>query len=638
MKKVFTAAFSVLFILMIFCSSAFNASATYYPMDTKAFNVDIQVKESNVYDVTTTIKVFFNEAKHGIYYYLPYTGEVVRQINGKEVRSQYRNRISNISVPGYSYAVTYESGNVVFKVGDANFTLTGEQTYVIKYSCTIANDKITTMDDVYWNIFPLDWESPTGSPIQTAIVTVTMPKPFDAKNLTFIGGAYGETRTDMMNYSTTGTTITATLKQPLQYGEGVTMRLVLPEGYFVANNSIYVFMALIMLAAFGIILLLWFFYGRDEKIIPVVSFNPPKGMTSAETGYIIDGVVDDKDLISLLLFWASKGYLSLNQTGKKDFEIIKKRDLPADAKTYEKTMFDGLFLDRNIVTTDELKNKFYTTLDATKIMLKSYFSAIPENNLYTKKSVVARGFSVLLLIIPAVAFLLLGLYHIMADTSWYAASGMILFILFTSASKLISSYDKRKASSAAKYAASTTATVIVAGLAGIAMLAIGIFVIEQIALASMAVALTAISIFLAIRMKTRTAQSNKWMQEILGLKNFIEAAELDRIKMLVEETPEYFYNVLPFAYVFGLTDKWAENFEGIALRQPDWYTSSYPGMNMGYFNAMMFTSALNRSMNTVQNNMTVRPAPQGGGGSGGGGFSGGGFSGGGMGGGGGGSW
>ena len=112
---------------------------------------------------------------------------------------------------------------------------------------------------------------------------------------------------------------------------------------------------------------------------------------------------------------------------------------------------------------------------------------------------------------------------------------------------------------------------------------------------------------------------------------------------MVEESPDYFYDVLPFAYVFGLTDKWAKKFENIALRQPEWYSASPGSMAAGYFNAMMFTNALNHGMASVQNSMEIRPAPKGGGGfsgggMGGGGFSGGGFSGGGMGGGGGGSW
>ena len=54
-------------------------------------------------------------------------------------------------------------------------------------------------------------------------------------------------------------------------------------------------------------------------------------------------------------------------------------------------------------------------------------------------------------------------------------------------------------------------------------------------------------------MTQRTKSSIELMGKILGLKNFIEKAELNRINILVEENPNYFYNILPYAYVMGLT-------------------------------------------------------------------------------------
>ena len=32
----------------------------------------------------------------------------------------------------------------------------------------------------------------------------------------------------------------------------------------------------------------------------------------------------------------------------------------------------------------------------------------------------------------------------------------------------------------------------------------------------------------------------------------------------------YFYFILPYAYVFGLTDKWAKNFERLSPQTPEW--------------------------------------------------------------------
>ena len=641
LKKAFYALLFVLIAVVLVQSSALDVKASDYSMETRAFDVDIEVREEYIYDVTTTIKVFFNVPKHGIYYYIPYEGEITRLIDGEKDLSFYKNRISRVRVPGYKKEVTHEYGNVVIRIGDADKTLTGEHTYVIKYRCKVGDDGTHKLDDVYWNIFPLDWESP----IESGKFTVTMPKSFDPTKFVFVGGAYGGTDTELMDYSVDGLTVKAELKQPLPKGETVTFRLELPEGYFIKDNRIYPVIAFLILGTTGVIFLLWIMFGRSEKIIPVVSFKPPNGMTSAETGYIIDGTVDNKDLVSLLLFWASQGCISINQIENNNFEIIKRQNLPDSSKPYERKMFHDLFNGRDKTTTDKLTNSFYTTLGTTRNMLINHFESPPENNLYNKKSLMSRKISNLLMLVPAALFLILGIYNEMADEGWYIMTAFILVFLYFFSKQLIESFDKRKAMSRVRYIMTVLISIILIAAVGFAVFAVGTYVIGQPVLAAITVALTFFSIYLTMRMKKRTPQSRLWMQEILGLRNFIQTAELDRIKMLVEETPEYFYNVLPFAYVFGLTDKWAKNFEGIAMSPPDWYSSPYAaGMGMGYFNTMMFTDSLERSMRSVQTSMQSRPAPEGGGGgfsggsSGGGGFSGGGFSGGGMGGGGGGSW
>jgi uncharacterized membrane protein len=133
----------------------------------------------------------------------------------------------------------------------------------------------------------------------------------------------------------------------------------------------------------------------------------------------------------------------------------------------------------------------------------------------------------------------------------------------------------------------------------------------------------------AVFIRKRTPQGVEWVGKILGLRNFIIAAESEKLKALVSENPSYFYNVLPYAYVLGITDLWIKNFEGIALQPPQWYYGHGP------FSPILFAASFSNAMTTMSSSMTSSPRSSGGGGSG---FSGGGFSGGGGGGGGGGSW
>lgn len=93
------------------------------------------------------------------------------------------------------------------------------------------------------------------------------------------------------------------------------------------------------------------------------------------------------------------------------------------------------------------------------------------------------------------------------------------------------------------------------------------------------------------------------------------------------QDPKYFYNILPYTYVLGVSDKWIQKFEAIALQAPDWYSG-----NEG-FNMVTFGSFMNSTMTSASTAMSSSPSSSGSGGS-----SGGGSSGGGSGGGGGGSW
>ena len=128
--------------------------------------------------------------------------------------------------------------------------------------------------------------------------------------------------------------------------------------------------------------------------------------------------------------------------------------------------------------------------------------------------------------------------------------------------------------------------------------------------------------------------------KVLGLRDFIKTAELDRLKALVEDNPSYYFDILPYAYVLGLTNVWAKKFESIDIKLPEWFDADPTG---SYIPALYMGSAMNHMAGNVTSSVTklvresiMESSDTGGGFTGG--SSGGGFSGGGSGGGGGGFW
>ncbi len=617
----------VIVFAMTSISTLAQTNTKHDPMVTEEFNVDMVVGQNNVVDVTTTIKVNFNASRHGIYYYIPYQGEVFFQEGQNTYQKPYRNKIIDVKTNHKQVEVYNESGNTVIKIGEADKTVMGFQEYIIEYTYIIYDDEINEFDFFYMNFFPLDWETP----IQSGTVTVTMPKEFDDSKLEFISGVYGSVDNDAVSYSVDGNKITATLERTLDKGETVTAKLILPEGYFVGENS-YSYLASVMIALIiistAIVAILWFLYGRSEEIIPVISFEPPQGMTSAEVGVIVDGNVDNKDLISLIIYWASKGYLTISQKDKSNFEFTKVRDLPSKAKKYEQTMFNGLFQTSNIVSTSSLKNTFYTTLDASRSLLSRNFSSKSEDRIYTKESVVSQAFSGILAAVPTAAFLFINIFMQIKSDAYYFLAAFLTFAVILASGFISGVHEKRNAMKKSTYRLSLIGSFLFIGIVSIGIVAFGTIILNQLIMSVVVAAITIALVCFVRVMKNRTEKSNEWMQEILGLREFIESAEVERLNMLIEENPEYFYDVLPFAYSLGLTDKWAKNFESIAVEPPQWYYGSYGGT--GYFSTVLFVSSFNRCMSVTSETMSVRPAQSGG--------SGGGFSGGGMGGGGGGSW
>jgi uncharacterized membrane protein len=134
-------------------------------------------------------------------------------------------------------------------------------------------------------------------------------------------------------------------------------------------------------------------------------------------------------------------------------------------------------------------------------------------------------------------------------------------------------------------------------------------------------------LFSAKQMPRRTPAGTGMVRRVFGFRTYIDTAEAQEMRF--QEKENIFSKYLPYAIVFGCTEKWARAFEQLGM-QPDtgsWYVGTHP------FTAVAFASSIDHfSMATVS---TVTSTPAGSGSSG---FGGGGFSGGGGGGGGGGSW
>lgn len=414
---------------------------------------------------------------------------------------------------------------------------------------------------------------------------------------------------------------------PNQY---LTVYLPLGENYFefeaIPNYSMIVI--LVSMIALALSFLLYLKFGVKEKPIVSVEFSAPDNLGSAGVGYVIDGVVNDKDVLSMIIDFANRGYLTIYDS-EHDTILTKKKEMDEKCNGYEKSFFKALFDNRDEVSCEELKEQhFGDQIQVSKGMVRSHFQT-HENKVFTGSSV---SIQVVLMILAGMAVGLLSF------AGYYQKVGMIevaivpLLILWPlmSASMVFWIILSRQ-----KYAYSKGKIIAFSLLAVICHIAVflgSLFFIHGWIGRIFVIIYTLLVIYMIATCGKRTEQGNRWLGQILGLKTFIQEAEKDQLEMLVNDNPSYFYHILPYAYVLGISDTWSKKFESINLVSPDWYTS----YNSSTFSTIFWMSRFNTTMsalNALPGAITPSSSGTGGFSGGGGGFSGGGF-----GGGGGGSW
>lgn len=577
-KEVLFSLSLISFSLFYFSSASAITNVSGYTFE--SHDVNIVVNQDNSFDITETITANFTTPHHGIYMTLPLFNTIQR-LDG--TTSTNHARITNLSV-NEDYTTEVENNNYLIKIGSAEQTITGKHTYIIKYNYNIGRDPLNGKDELYFNIIGNNWETSTDN----VTFKITLPKAFDSDTLGFSSGLTGSTISNVF-YSIDGNTISGSYEN-LKPHEAITIRLELPEGYFVtpspSNNPLaYILFFVIPTIFVGICFYLWFKFGRDEYVAAVVEYKPPKGLNSLDAGFLYKGQATSKDVTSLLIYLANQGYFKISQTEtktilgntKKSFKITKLKDYNGNNQD-ERTFLSGLFaLSKSKespieVTPKDLENHFYTTVNT---ILANTNSKTNKDKVF-EKSASSKSIFIALMILAALAIIIilpLALYGI--------TDNFITEYFYTL------TYDQ---------------ICRIGVLYGVACI-IGMIIFNKI-------------------LPKRTKYGNEMLGKLRGLKDFLQTVEKDRIETMVEEDPKFFYDILPFAYVLGVSDKWIKKFESISMEPPSWYDGP------DAFDMILFGSFINSTMSSANSSMVSNLSSS----------SGGGFSGGGSGGSGGGGW
>lgn len=585
-----------------------------------SYDVLMEVGLDNKIKITESIEADFLEYSHGILRKIPYRNEVIRLDGTKTYNKALINEITVNEKNSYKK----ESGNLIIKIGDPEKNIIGNKKYIITYNYDLGKDKMKDYDELYYNIIGYEWDTK----ISNVTFKIVMPQEFDASKLGFSMGSYGSVDNENIVYVTEGNEIKGKLTKTLNSNEGLTVRLELPEGYFLevkTQTDFLMILAIFLPLLFaGYSIRLWYKYGKDNKPVETVEFYPPENLNSLEVAFMYKGKVGTKDTISLLIYLANKGYIKIAEynektlfSKKKSFKLIKIKEYDGD-NVNEKIFMKGLFKksgtnkEKQEVTAKDLEANFYITLNAI------VSDANKKENKYKifEKNSLRKKINVGLMMI--ISFLLI---TVKPTLEMYEMETLLILIA------PIVGFFMLFASLSGELNIPVKAGVLFAIIFGMPLFFVTIPALQYNILYIIAFILGSISlIIMGISLKfmpKRNKYGTEMLGKIKGFRNFLETAEKSKLETLVMENPTYFYNILPFTYVLGVSDKWIKKFEQITLTPPEWYE----GKNT--FNMVMFSSFLDSTYTNAVSAMTSMPSSS---------TSGGGFSGGGSGGGGGSSW
>ncbi len=616
------------------------------------YDINIIVNENNTFDITETITAYFNVPKHGIFRTIPLRN-TIKRLDG--TTSKNRVQISNLSVDN-EYTTSRGNGNYKIQIGSASHTLTGKQTYIIKYNYNIGKDPIKDYDELYYNIIGTEWDTVIGN----VTFTITMPKEFDSSKLGFSSGTSGSTNNSQVKYTVNGNKITGSYNGILEAHEALTVRSELPEGYFVGagftiNYMDYV-MFLIPILFLGIAIFLWYKFGRDDQVVETVEFYPPAGFNSLEIGFLYKGKAENQDVTSLLIYLANKGYIKISETEEKtlfskhqSFKITKLKEYDGN-NINEQIFLNGLFNKRasftslfsktpeaptdniNEVTSMDLYDNFCITMEK---ILYNINNKENKNKIFEKS---ASGKTVFIILMIIATYCLITIPPIFT----YGEPTTLIFALLFPGIGFSLMFNMLFGETKTIYVnGRATHSSIGTKLFGLvwggmfggmpwACLVLPALLQDLTYLIGYIIGLGCVlGMIICLKyLPKRTPYGNEILGKLRGFRNFLETAEKDKLEAMVMQDPSYFYNILPYTYVLGVSDKWIKKFETISLQAPSWYDSPTG------FNVINFGSFMNNTMTSAQSAMSSSPSSSSSGGS----SSGGGSSGGGSGGGGGGSW
>ncbi len=495
-----------------------------------SYDVTATVGTDGVLGVVETIAYDFGtHQRHGIYRTIPVrypydeTYERVLKVDDIKVSSDAPDDVKTSN----------EGNDLVVRIGDENVTVSGPHTYTISYQVRGALNAFDDHIELGWNAIGSSW----SVPIRAASVTVTMPGKVGAvacfagpdqsalpcTSAAAKGATASFTQARLEPYSG----LTVAVGAPLDSVTAGAAAPILDETFAVtrafsaAPAPLAGAVALLVVGVGGVIALVWR-HGRDrhwpgvtpglappydvavEQRRPLfsspegaVEFRPPQDLRPGQVGLLLDERADTLDVSATLVDLAVRGYLHIEELPRAHWFASRDWRLSRlRPDDADLLSYESLLLRHLFATGDQVE------LSDLKKTFAPHLAAVRKA---LENDAVGRGY-----------------FRARPDTTRAAWTGVGVVAVAA-------------AIGLTWLLAATTHL----GLLGIALLIVGLALLMS-----------------AHRMPARTAKGSAAFAQVLGFERYVSTAEVEQLRY--EESVDVFSRYLPYAMVFGETERWAK--------------------------------------------------------------------------------
>ena len=630
-------------MVLLFLSITAPLFAEYFYI--KDYQVDILLNQDTSFDVQEKILVHFKEPRHGILRKFPVLEynkpeimigglHVVNQcffvysemlIDEKQKKKEGLDEfnISEDIAAAFGKKVKYTVVMDNLKIGSIFTKVDGDHEYIIRYTVYNAITDQTNFLKFYWNVIGLQW----NNEIRKVSYNITLPSEgkLGKKDIFIYTGYKGEKKKDA-SIGLTGNVISGHALKTMYANEGITVEIRFPQGYFtparpgiielidswlttaMAVSPVYYYWFLLPGGILLILSVVWFFFGRDKVGTVTTQFFPPKGMNPAEAGILINDKMDAHDILSLIYYWAVQKRLTIIKQADS-FDLKKISELK-DPRSYEATLFTGIFYSKNRVKVKDLGKELAGVMYEVRTNLKE---AIDKKKYYSpamnKVSSLMGGMWHLFFWI-AMPLLLFNFEYrfFMRFPTIMLELALISIPLFIGSIFMWWHSDKHPVFRIInKIFYILIASMYFSYMMQFFVMLYGSLITWPVVLSLFLCAYSFRAFKYIMLRKTRNGVFR--FRELKGFAEFIARAEKDQLKRLVDERVDYFEMTLPYAIAFGMAGEWIKKFDGIQLTMPSWMSGA--GVTKDY-DISMFQRDIESSWTAFRNTYSEGSAPSGG--------------------------